>query len=463
MLTRIIFLSAFLFINIFTLELHANASCADYYFRQENIISTKVRVISIGKADHALKLRTTDERVAEAEEKASRMAEYLTNVAIDPTTIQTTAANSAMESFNQTTEQVARFLDGNTVLTDTRNNVFSDTQTATSGKGLISIKNEAGKASLSSVDIAAKSIDELMVNLRALGAASSSKRGLVSRLSKIPLIGPKIEQNYSRNFENIKSKILEVDLAIVESARNLHENNGQLEGLKTKAQEYANELTQEIISLKLLSESLENELYSLKQTDPHAANIMESEIIPRVERQLSDKKSLFGVLIAGQEAINQVIQINHGLIEDAANLRNVAAPAISINTTIAAVANKAQLAAKRHRAVRAFTNESLRMVGEHVKKANELYYEEAGKPTVDPEILNGLLTTLANEKSKRLERQIQIGLALKESNHKMVQVFNQNLLSIQQEGVSSAVEKALSNLQEEGSALLEQASEVPQP
>ncbi len=99
------------------------------------------------------------------------------------------------------------------------------------------------------------------------------------------------------------------------------------------------------------------------------------------------------------------------------------------------------------------------MVGVHVKKANQLYYEEAGKPTVDPEVLRELLTTLSNEKSRRVERQIQIGRELKASNDKMVQVFNDNIRSIQQEGVSTAVEKALAHLQEEGSTLLEHSTE----
>ncbi len=396
-----------------------------------------------------MKIRTSSKRIAQANDAVSKMSSEIRDIVTDPEQLSHAAAQTSITQMEQTSQRVARFIANNPVLEQT-GQLFEKVQLESTRGGSLVPKKGADTQVLQSHNNISASLDNLTATLRDLGAITSKRRGVVTALSKLPFgVGKKISAAYAKQFETLKRKIQEVDTSLVGDVALLNNNIDILLDLRQKSAEEAQLLGQEIISLKLLADELKLQIIELEKTDSFAAMSLKSEVMPRLQRLLSDKMGLYGVLTAAQEAIGQVVHLNNRLIEDANNLRNVAVPAITVSTTITATAIQAKQAAARHMEIKNLTNQAIAQIGIQVQEANKLFYEVAGQPTIRPEVLGGLLERLAHERETRTQRDIEIGQKLEESNRQMAEVFSQHLISSDKEAVGVAAQDVILRLVDE--------------
>jgi uncharacterized protein YaaN involved in tellurite resistance len=296
-------------------------------------------------------------------------------------------------------------------------------------------------------DRVANDINELLSTLKDLGA-SVGKKGVMAGASRwirksIPLADKVIKDPVAWE-RTLKEKILEIDKSIVDGINRLDSNNQELGKLKAKALENMSDLQVKMAKTKLISDYLQAYIKEItKRGDAETANIIRSEVVPRIERDLNGAMSLYGVLTASVEAMNHLVSTNNLIITQSVQLRTVASPAIAITESIKEAGRDAEKVVKQSSKISKFVENQLQQMSEQIKKNNELFAKAAGETVVSPEVLEKVLTELATERTAMADRMAKSGEQLRASNEKLIDVLNRASENLKLDAVGLGIEGAI--------------------
>lgn len=294
----------------------------------------------------------------------------------------------------------------------------------------------------------AESVDELLGALQDLGAEVGGK-GVKSRLGRwvrktIPMADKVIKDPVAWE-RSLKEKVLEIDKVLADGVTKLDTNNQILSKLKGDALVQMNDLQKNIAKTFLVSQFLQHYIKEqIEKGDNDTANLIKAEIVPRVERELNGAMSLYGVLTASVEAMNELMRTNNLIITNSIQLRTVASPAIAITESVKEAGRDAEKVVQQSVAISRFVEKQLLQMSEQVRKNNELFSKAAGETVVNPEVLDKVLTDLAKEKIEMAKRMSEAGERLHKSNVKLVGVLNNAQQILKQDALGVNVDGILS-------------------
>lgn len=378
--------------------------------------------------EQKINLRLSEKEAQALSLKAQAEANRLIEIANNPGKVNEQFAKEALQGLRKETSAANQYLEKNTLLNN-RESVNSGEKVAKD---------------------TAQNLDELLMQLKELGSTIDGNKfvgGAARFADKIGLkwVAGKLDKanEASLKRKTIREKILMIDRSIVEGIEKLEENNLQLDNIRAKAIDQIQALQIEIARVRLVSDTLHTYVAEIKATRPELARTIESEIIPRIEKELNSSLGLYGILRASVDAIDSVIKNNLQIISDGFHLRNIAIPAIAVTESVKQGAKMAQDTMERHKRISMATQRAMEQMVEATIKTDAMFAQMAGETVIKAEVLEKVYTDLIQSKEKTINSTIEAGKNLRKASDKLAAVMNKFNQNFNNQSVGTSVESMI--------------------
>lgn len=375
--------------------------------------------------DQKIIVRMTQKEADRTWQLAEGEAANMIEIASNPATLDSRFASQALQGLKAESRSTNDFIE--------KNGLLNKTEKYMSGADV------ANKT--------AQNLDEMLLQLKNLGAeidsnASISKTGnWLKRKSGLDALGRKLVKSDNKTVSKIgdslkedpgaefrkltiRTKIDAIDKSIVDGMTELDSNNKDLNNLRAHAIEHTQKLNIEIARIRAVSDQIQEYIKAYETEKPELTKTLRAEIVPRIERELNSVLALYGILRASVDSIDAVIKNNLQIIADAAHLRNIAAPAITVTEAVTQAAINAHQAMQRHKQISAFISDRMTVMVDKTKEVNKVFTEMAGSSTIDPVTLDKVLGDLVKDKEETTNRLVAAGKKLRETNEKLAKTLN---------------------------------------
>lgn len=357
-----------------------------------------------------LEVSMTKAQGEKLESDAWDMAMDLMQMAKDPAAVQDALANRALRGLDQKSTATRVFLESNPIL-DRKSTLTTETS-----------KNS---------EKTAKSIDDLLKSLRHYdrlvvnrSSFSNAKDRAKDFLSKVPLVGMAMT-SYEEAVTTERTKILEIEQALVRSAAQLAENNKTMMDVKLRAIKLRSDLEIEIAKVKIVSDYI---LHLAKEAeangDKDLATTLRSEISQSLESRKNSAMTFYAALGAADKAFTQLITQANQLIQQGAGLVETAIPIISINQTAQIAGETLKQTAAQQKAVRVFVTSQLESLQKQLEKNAKTINEMAKLPLIDPKVLENFEASMRQIAVERTAAMEEAAVSLRGVNDVLTNMMN---------------------------------------
>lgn len=375
--------------------------------------------------DQKINLRLSEKEAHALSVKAQSEANRLIEIANNPSKVNEQFAKEALQGLRKESSSANKYLENNTLLNN-RESVSSGEKVAKE---------------------TAQNLDELLGQLKELGSTIDGNKfvGGAARLADkfgLKWMAGKLDKanEASLKRKTIREKILMIDKSITDGITKLEQNNLQLDKIRGQAIDQIQALQIEIARVRLVSDMLHQYVSEIKSSRPELARTIESEIIPRIEKELNASLALYGVLRASVDAIDSVVKNNLQIISDAFHLRNIAAPTITVTESVSQAAKQARDTMARHQQISKFMQSRLEKMAEETKKTDAMFAEMAGESVIKAEVLEKVLSELIKSKETTTNSLIQAGQKLRKANDQLSNTLNKYIKDLNHQSVGVSVE-----------------------
>ena len=243
-------------------------------------------------------------------------------------------------------------------------------------------------------------------------------------LNSVPFVRNLLSGSATTSLLTLEEQIREMGQSIENGIKTMEENNTALLDLRGEILVELQELQKDIVLLDLVKEQVENWLTEAKLNSQIELNDHHLEVLNKVEQYGMDQKALWTVLVASGEALQQQIEVNNRVVDQANRIRHVAQPTIQITAAIRAATADAQKEMERHNQIRNLTSESLREMTRAVGQASQDVATLAQQSVIKPEALGEAMTALRQHRDS-LNQSLSAALQnMREQNRRLEEAVN---------------------------------------
>ncbi len=356
----------------------------------------------------ALSLRLTAKQLEDMEADVQSRVKDLVDLAQNTQDVQKIYAAQSLKQLNSVSDDISRFMVGNTIL---------------------DASSSASTSARSETAAVQTSIDDLLRELEVLGVeigGATFKNTFQDVLRSIPAIGKRLAPDRVDRIKSARGKIQEIDKALVGGANKMQENNLQLMKMKGQVIEQRIKLQTEMARAKMSIDLLKQyETYLKSMGDTHTANIIEQDILLRLERDFSASLILYGQMTIATSSIDALVSSNEIIIANANDIRRVAIPAIAIQETLKIANQQTKQVMLQQKAVQAYlatlTVENVKLLKENA----ELLKQAMSTPMMEAAVIGQAIQDLVNiQQQSRLNR-AEAAATMGRANQEMIAVVNQ--------------------------------------
>ncbi len=355
-----------------------------------------------------LTLRMTGKQLADMEADVQERVKDLVDLAGNTQSVQQIYTAQALKALNNATEDVDRFMKGNTILN------ASSASATTARSETAAVQN---------------SITDLLRNLQVLGVeigGDGFKNKYQDVLRSIPLVGKKLAPDRIDRIKNARDQIVEVDKALVGGANKMATNNIQLMKMKGDIINLRIKLQSEMARAKMsieLLEQYENHFRSIGNTS--TADVIRQDILLRLQRDFSASLIFYGQMAIATASIDAMVAANEIIIANANDIRRVAIQAIAIQETLKIANQQTKQVMMQQKAIQAYlatlTVENVKLLRENA----EMLKQAMSTPMMEAAVIGQAIKDLVEiQRQSRIDR-AEAATAMGKANAEMIGVVNE--------------------------------------
>ncbi len=355
-----------------------------------------------------LTLRMTGKKLAEMEADVEERVKDLVDLASNTQNVQQVYANQALQALNKASDDVDRFMKGNTILN-------------ASSTIAVSARSETAKVQTS--------VGDLLRELQYLGVeigGEGFKNKYQDVLRSLPVIGKRLAPDRVDRIKTARDQIVEIDKALVAGANNMSANNLQLMKMKGEIIALRIKLQEELARAKMSIELLEKyEKYYRDAGNLHVADVIKQDILLRLQRDFSASLILYGQMAIATASIDAMVAANEIIIANANDIRRVAIQAIAIQETLRIANLQTKQVMLQQKAIQAYLA-TLTVQNVNLLRENAAMLKEAmSTPMMEAAVIGQAIKDLVEIQNTSRKDRAEAATAMGKANADMIAVVNQ--------------------------------------